>query len=112
MVNGAALSVAVAGFSFFKRKAMKRIWKMKDGTKIKIKDMADSHIKNCIRMLQRHKSRKLTEMMCMPEPQGEMAQLCVDNAIDSILFGDEDIDPIAQGFIDSFECELEKRNAK
>lgn len=32
---------------------MKRIWVMKDGTKIKIKNMETSHIKNCVKMLER-----------------------------------------------------------
>ena len=34
------------------------VWEMKDKTEIKIKDMKDSHIKNCIRMMNRKSSNE------------------------------------------------------
>lgn len=41
------------------------IWKQKDGTKIPIKDMTTSHIKNCIKMIVRKEWREewLSELL-------------------------------------------------
>jgi len=38
------------------------VWEMKDKTEIKIKDMKDSHIKNCIRMMQRKQINETREV--------------------------------------------------
>lgn len=52
-----------------------RVWTMRDGGKIKIKDMEDSHILNTIKMLLRiagkYQSDNLAYFPCL---QGEMAQ--------------------------------------
>ena len=38
----------------YKNEGMEMTWVMKDGSEIKLKDMKDSHIQNCINMLKRN----------------------------------------------------------
>lgn len=43
-------------------------WETKDGEKIAVKDMSESHIKNCIRMLKKKSIQKLNLMMNLTIP--------------------------------------------
>ena len=54
-----------------------RKWKMRDGSKIKIKDMSTSHIRNAIAMMERNgwiSTDTLNFYLSCGEPQGEQAQ--------------------------------------
>jgi hypothetical protein len=84
-----------------------RIWTMRDGTKIKIKDMETSHIKNSLAMLERNGFISRSTLACYmgPGPQGEIAQLCFEQEQDEIFQA-----PLSP-FIDAFERELKKRVA-
>lgn len=63
-----------------------KLWTMKDGNKIRICDMSDSHLANTIVMIERmaeHKTQNAIvtgyKMLCMI--QGEMAELSIENDI-------------------------------
>jgi len=57
-------------------------WTTADGTKIRICDMDDSHLLNSIRFLERYAEARLSHefsaVFNFPEPQGEMAQMDLD----------------------------------
>ena len=67
------------------------IWVTKDGTRIPVKDMTDSHLVNTIRLLQRRASlmklrsdwRDICDMG--PEPNGDMAALDFDQAASHLM---------------------------
>lgn len=58
-------------------KQSKTIWVTREGKKIKVKDMTDSHLLNSIKYLDRRlESMKIT--MPYPNFNGEMAQFCAE----------------------------------
>lgn len=68
---------------------MTNYWTTKDGSKIKIKDMTLSHLKNTIKMLESNAelSRIENEMFYLTcsGPQGDVAQLCFDQEFDRVI---------------------------
>lgn len=57
-----------------------KLWTCKDGRKIRIRDMEDSHLLNTIRMLQRaHHRQELECIAASSMARGEMAQWSLEN---------------------------------
>lgn len=87
---------------------MRRTWTTKDGTKLRIRSMETSHIRNCIRILERyHKNELMKGYAAIDGLRGEMAVESAETAIRDIEengFNDE-----ADEFIFAFEQELERR---
>ncbi len=66
-----------------------KLWTTKDGQRVRICDMADSHLVNTIRMLRRyHNALVLSAYSAANMMQGEMAQMCMDQEIDRLEDGD------------------------
>jgi len=86
-----------------------RKWKMRDGTKIKIKDMSTSHIRNSIAMMKRNgwvSTDTLNFYMSCDGPQGDMAQLAFDQECDRIF------EAPCSSTMTALERELKKRKAR
>lgn len=63
----------------------RKLWTMRDGTKIRIKDMGDSHLLNTIAMLERVAGRRKAMALCsFPSFNGEMAQFFAEQDWDSL----------------------------
>jgi signal recognition particle subunit SEC65 len=68
-------------------------WTTKDGTKVRLCDMSDSHLHNAINIVEKAAELKRRDNLLFylgcPEPTGDMAQLAfdreVDNAIDATM---------------------------
>lgn len=61
-----------------------KIWKTKDGRKIRIKDLDDGHLVNCIKMIERNVAW-LQSIIPPPMFNGEMAQLYADREYDRMV---------------------------
>jgi coenzyme F420-reducing hydrogenase delta subunit len=89
---------------------VRRIWKTRDGTKVTIREMATSHIQNCLRILHGVQEKRILEIGCSGSClHGEMAIDAFERGYDDLLEnGFDESDPI-QEYIDTFECELLRR---
>ena len=68
---------------------MIKLWKTKDGKKVHICDMTDSHLSNAIRFLERKVD--LNKFCSCPQDfQGDMAQYCADQGYLSMLEAEPD----------------------
>lgn len=86
----------------------KKCWTCKDGRKIKIKDMSDSHLKNTIAMLERaHSSLIENAWAACSILQGEMASYYAEQEIDGL----EEVNSTHPLYDDLVE-EQNKRSAK
>jgi len=65
------------------------VWTMRDGTRIRVRDMADSHLLNTIRFVERAADRKRAELVAdgyaaMASLNGEMAQYICEGEIHAV----------------------------
>jgi len=86
---------------------LKKVWTTKEGKKIKIRDMEDSHLINAYKMLIRRGFISVETLnfylTCSP-PTADMASYYFEQGLDAI------IDAPVSWFVDTFEKELKKRN--
>lgn len=86
-------------------------WTMRDGTKIRIKDMGDGHLVNTIRMLKRYGAlvKRHTEMiyLCGPTPQGDMAEYAFNQEFDRVM--DADPEEFAPDILEDLCAEADRR---
>ena len=62
-----------------------KLWKQKDGKKIRIKDMTNSHLMNTIRFLLKYASEEKNYSLCsFPSFNGEMAQYYAEQEWDAL----------------------------
>lgn len=82
------------------------MWTMKDGTQILVKDMETSHIKNCMRLMERNKFRAAEELLRLPMPNGEHAQDAYNQELSYLSSADvSDVFPIYE----EMQIELARR---
>lgn len=65
----------------------RKMWTCKDGRKIRIKDMTDSHLINTVNLLER-KALEFKYNVPYPNFQGEMAQFCAEQEFDNLMESD------------------------
>ena len=82
---------------------------MKDGTKIRIKDMADPHLENTIKMLER-KARAVARSVPFPMFQGEMAQFYAEREYD--ILQENPLSILEGSIYDDLVEEKERRDDK
>lgn len=62
-----------------------KMWKQRDGKKIRIKDMTNSHLMNVIGLLLRYSSQEKSYSLCnFPSFNGEMAQYYAEQEWDAL----------------------------
>ena len=88
-----------------------RMWTTRDGAKIRIKDMEDSHLINTIKMLQRgaelRRSKVVASFLCGPEPSGDIASFQFDRDFDAAL--DSTFEDFLPDIFDDLDAERERR---
>lgn len=62
----------------------RKLWTTRDGTKVRIKDMTNSHLVNTINLLRRV-ANKEASTLTFPMFSGEEAQRCAENDYDMIM---------------------------
>lgn len=66
-----------------------QVWTTKDGQKVKVRDMTDSHLTNTLKFLARRAqcrcSKHVTDLVNCPPPQGEYAQVAYESELDDIF---------------------------
>jgi len=63
---------------------MSATWTTREGETIPIEKLTDSHLMNCIRLLERLYARTIGLYLIGPGPQGEMAQDAFDREFDAL----------------------------
>ena len=94
-----------------KIKKQTKKWTMKNGNKIRICDMENSHLINIIKMLKRCAERKKQKIesfyiYCVP-PNGEMAQDAFDSEFNSVM--ESTWDDYVPNIYDNLYNEAERR---
>jgi hypothetical protein len=94
---------------------MKRTWTTRSGTKIRIRDMTTSHIRNAIALIRRWQRHIEGEAYVFAGGlQGEQAQLAMDDVLAGLE--EEGFDALDGGrsgdFVEAFEAELERRERR
>lgn len=87
----------------FEHKTEVPVWTQRDGTKIAVKDMTTSHVRNSLKMLIRNgfsSARDYYVCLYGPQPRGEMACDALDRALD---------DAKPNQFVDIFRADLKRR---
>ncbi len=84
-----------------------RKWTMKNGEKIRIKDMETSHIKNCLRLLKRQTETRIGMMYDISIGiHGEEASFCIDR---DIAIAEDEGFPELEEWAVEFQAELVRR---
>lgn len=80
----------------------RKFWTMKDGSRIRIKDMEDEHLVNCIDMLERMHSKAINDgYSCLGILQGELAIEDCERGIDQLEEeGPDGINPLYSELVD------------
>jgi hypothetical protein len=87
-----------------------KLWTCKDGTRIRICDMTDSHLLNTIAYLERYTVKKQTCLVLAPNPFcGDIAESMFDNEQGAVL--EEGLEPsdVCASY-DNLVAERERRN--
>jgi len=78
-----------------------KLWITKEGNKIRICDLADDHLNNAMKMIERMAkevtNEKLNQLMSCPIPNGEMASYAFEQELDNLSMhgiSPEEIKPI------------------
>jgi hypothetical protein len=68
-------------------------WKLKDGSYIRICDMTDSHLQNCISFLEKLNGKIEQQLATMPNPfHADIAMQMFDDRQDGLLSGEDELD--------------------
>lgn len=68
-----------------KKKPGETFWTTRNGERLNIRDMETSHLRNCLRLLERRKESHVKRISLLPEPSGEMAQLAFEGELEAAM---------------------------